>query len=87
MVSVLALVGLIKKRFGHYAILKILALRSPRYMSPDRIAVKVDHRADALQWLTAKNYINPLADAAFIIRSGIVMLKGVQVRTKGNFYH
>ena len=28
-VAVLALVGLTKKRFGHYAILKILSLRSP----------------------------------------------------------
>ena len=28
-VTVLALVGLTKKRFGHYAILKILSLRSP----------------------------------------------------------
>ena len=28
-VEVLALVGLTKKRFGHYAILKILSLRSP----------------------------------------------------------
>ena len=28
-VTVLALVGLTKKRFGHYAILKILYLRSP----------------------------------------------------------
>ena len=27
--AVLALVGLTKKRFGHYAILKILPLRSP----------------------------------------------------------
>ena len=30
-VAVLALVGLTKKRFGHYAILKILSLRSPRF--------------------------------------------------------
>ena len=29
MVTVLALVGLTKKRFGYYAILKILSLRSP----------------------------------------------------------
>ena len=29
-VAVLALVGLTKKRFGHYAIVKILSLRSPR---------------------------------------------------------
>ena len=28
-VAVLVLVGLTKKRFGHYAILKILPLRSP----------------------------------------------------------
>ena len=28
-VAVLVLVGLTKKRFGHYAILKILSLRSP----------------------------------------------------------
>ena len=28
-VTILALVGLTKKRFGHYAILKILSLRSP----------------------------------------------------------
>ena len=28
-VTVLVLVGLTKKRFGHYAILKILSLRSP----------------------------------------------------------
>ena len=28
-VTVLALVGLTKKHFGHYAILKILSLRSP----------------------------------------------------------
>ena len=31
-VTVLALVSLIKKRFGHYAILKILSLRSPSTM-------------------------------------------------------
>ena len=31
-VTVLALVGLTKKRFGHYAILKILSLRSPGRM-------------------------------------------------------
>ena len=30
--AVLVLVGLTKKRFGHYAILKILSLRSPRYL-------------------------------------------------------
>ena len=30
MVTVLAFVGLAKKLFGHYAILKILSLRSPR---------------------------------------------------------
>ena len=30
-VEVFALVGLTKKRFGHYAILKILSLRSPKY--------------------------------------------------------
>ena len=30
---VLALVGLTKKRFGHYAILKILSLKSPRTSS------------------------------------------------------
>ena len=29
-VTVLALVGLTKKRFGHYAILKNLSLRSPK---------------------------------------------------------
>ena len=29
-VTVLALVGLTKKRFGHYAILKNLSLKSPR---------------------------------------------------------
>ena len=29
-VAVLALIGLTKKRFDHYAILKILSLRSPR---------------------------------------------------------
>ena len=29
-VTVLVLVGLTKKRLGHYAILKILSLRSPR---------------------------------------------------------
>ena len=28
-VAVLVLVGLTKRRFGHYAVLKILALRSP----------------------------------------------------------
>ena len=33
MVAVLVLVGLTKKRFGHYAILKILSLRSPRSSS------------------------------------------------------
>ena len=32
-VIVLALVGLTKKRFGHYAILKNLSLRSPSYVS------------------------------------------------------
>ena len=32
-VTVLALVGSTKKRFGHYAILKILSLRSPRCSS------------------------------------------------------
>ena len=30
-VAVLAIVGLTKKRFGHYAILKILSLRSPSF--------------------------------------------------------
>ena len=30
-VTVLALVGLTKERFDHYAILKNLSLRSPRY--------------------------------------------------------
>ena len=30
-VAVFVLIGLTKKRFGHYAILKILSLRSPRY--------------------------------------------------------
>ena len=30
-VAALVLVGLTKKRFGHYAILKILSLRSPSY--------------------------------------------------------
>ena len=30
-VTVLALVGLTKKHFGHYAILTILSLRSPRH--------------------------------------------------------
>ena len=32
-VTVLALVGLTKKRFGHYAVSKILSLRSPRYVA------------------------------------------------------
>ena len=32
-VAVLALVGLTKKRAGHYAILKNLYLRSPRYVT------------------------------------------------------
>ena len=30
-VTALALVGLTKKRFGHYTIMKILSLRSPRF--------------------------------------------------------
>ena len=36
MVTVLALVGLTKKRFGHYAILKILSLRSPSKIEEQR---------------------------------------------------
>ena len=34
-VAVLALVGSTKKRFGHYAILKILSLRSPSRLCTD----------------------------------------------------
>ena len=33
-VAVLALVGLTKKRFGHYPILKILSFGSPNVISP-----------------------------------------------------
>ena len=36
-VAVLALVGLTKKRFGHYAILKILPLKSPSRAPSTRI--------------------------------------------------
>ena len=38
MVAALGLVGLTKKPFGHYAILKILSFRSPR---PKRLARQV----------------------------------------------
>ena len=34
-VAVLVLVGLTKKRFGHYAILKILSLKSPSKYKPN----------------------------------------------------
>ena len=37
-VAVLALVGLTKKRFGHYAVLKILSLRSPSTVYVDLLA-------------------------------------------------
>ena len=36
-VKVLVLVGLTKKRFGHYAILKILSLRSPSFGKSDKL--------------------------------------------------
>ena len=47
MVTVLALDGLTKKHFGHYALLKIFSLRSPREEEVDAIksGVNVDEFA------------------------------------------
>ena len=40
-VAVLALVGLTKKRFVHYVILKILSLRSPRKLRDSSESLRI----------------------------------------------
>ena len=53
-VTVLALLGLTKKRFGHYAILKNLSLRSPRYFKKVRLYVSTYRKLEYSEKLPSK---------------------------------
>ena len=58
-IGVLALVGLTKKPFGHYAILKILSLRSPNERNPfNEKSGQIWLRVDRNGYISQKSYLS-----------------------------